>query len=133
MVIWNPVPPGRRISPKALLGGRVRLEEAEFFGQAGEFGDGMDLQGAREVGAVKLDGALVDAEVIGECRQASVKAYLGGSCAETELSARVAVHVAVATQADVQLAKPGMGVDEGLMIVQNEQTRLLAELRQRLA
>ena len=70
---------------------------------------------------------------VGECRRAGVKAYLGGSCAETELSARVAVHVAVATQADVQLAKPGMGVDEGLMIVQNEQTRLLAELRQRLA
>ncbi len=65
----------------------------------------------------------------GECRAAGVKAYLGGSCAETELSARVSVHIAVATQVDVQLAKPGMGVDEGLMIVANEQTRLLAALR----
>ncbi|HEX4520629.1 MAG TPA: methylaspartate ammonia-lyase [Gaiellaceae bacterium] len=67
----------------------------------------------------------------GECRRAGMKAYLGGSCAETELSARVAVHIAVATQVDMQLAKPGMGVDEGLMIVANEQTRLLAELRTR--
>jgi len=66
---------------------------------------------------------------VAECRRAGIAAYLGGSCAETELSARVAVHVAIATQADVQLAKPGMGVDEGLMIVANEQTRLLAELR----
>ena len=65
----------------------------------------------------------------GECRRAGVKAYLGGSCAETELSAKVSVHVAVATKVDFQLAKPGMGVDEGLMIVGNEQTRLLAELR----
>ena len=67
-------------------------------------------------------------EAVLRCRAAGVKAYLGGSSAETEVSARVAVHVAVATQADVQLAKPGMGVDEGLMIVANEQTRLLAEL-----
>jgi methylaspartate ammonia-lyase len=67
-------------------------------------------------------------EAVLECRRSGVMAYLGGSCAETELSARVAVHIAVATQADVQLAKPGMGVDEGLMIVRNEQARLLAQL-----
>ncbi len=66
-----------------------------------------------------------------ECRAVGMGTYLGGSCAETEQSARVAVHVAVATQADVQLAKPGMGVDEGLMIVANEQARLLAELATR--
>jgi len=70
-------------------------------------------------------------EAVGECHRAGVRAYLGGSCAETDLSARVAVHIAIATQADVQLAKPGMGVDEGLMIVANEQSRLLAELRDR--
>jgi methylaspartate ammonia-lyase len=57
---------------------------------------------------------------VGECRRAGVGSYLGGSCAETDVSARVAVHVAVATQPDVQLAKPGMGVGEGLMIVANE-------------
>ena len=66
-----------------------------------------------------------------ECRRSEMRSYLGGSCAETDLSARVAVHIAVATHPDFQLAKPGMGVDEGLMIVQNEQSRLLAELRSR--
>ncbi|MNP84581.1 Methylaspartate ammonia-lyase [compost metagenome] len=56
---------------------------------------------------------------------------MGGSCAETDLSARVSVHVAVAVQADMQLAKPGMGVDEAITIVSNEQSRLLAELATR--
>ncbi|MFG1988996.1 methylaspartate ammonia-lyase [Actinoplanes sp. NPDC048988] len=65
------------------------------------------------------------------CRQAGVGALLGGSCAETEVSARVSVHVALAARPDVQLAKPGMGVDEGLMLVRNEQARVLAMLGRR--
>ena len=62
------------------------------------------------------------------CKAHGVGAFLGGSCVETDLSARVAVHAAVASRADMQLAKPGMGVDEGVTIVGNEQARLLAEL-----
>ncbi len=65
------------------------------------------------------------------CKAHGVGAYLGGSCAETELSAAVSVHVAVATQADMMLAKPAMDVDAALTIVGNEQARLLAELRAR--
>jgi methylaspartate ammonia-lyase len=63
-----------------------------------------------------------------ECKAAGVGAYLGGSCTETEASARVCTHVAIATQPDVMLAKPGMGVDEGIMVVRNEQGRTLAEI-----
>jgi methylaspartate ammonia-lyase len=63
------------------------------------------------------------------CKAHGVGAYLGGSCAETELSAAVAVHVGVATQADLMLAKPAMDVDAALTIVGNEQARLIAELR----
>jgi methylaspartate ammonia-lyase len=62
------------------------------------------------------------------CKSHGVGAYVGGSCTETDLSARASVHVAVATQADMMLAKPGMGVDEALCIVGNEQNRLLAQL-----
>lgn len=62
------------------------------------------------------------------CKQNSVGAYVGGSCAETDLAARAAVNVALATQADMMLAKPGMGVDEAISIVGNEQGRLLATL-----
>lgn len=67
------------------------------------------------------------------CKAHSVGAYIGGSCVETDLSARVSTHVSVATQADMMLAKPGMGVDEGMSIVGNEQNRLLAILRARSA
>jgi methylaspartate ammonia-lyase len=65
------------------------------------------------------------------CREAGIGAVLGGSCAETEVSARVSVHLALAARPDVQLAKPGMGVDEGLMLVRNEQARVLAVLGNR--
>jgi methylaspartate ammonia-lyase len=62
------------------------------------------------------------------CQEGDVGAFLGGSCAETDLSARVAAHVALATQPDMIMAKPGMGVDEGITIVQNEMTRALAQI-----
>ena len=65
------------------------------------------------------------------CKRHGVGAYVGGSCAETDLSARASAHIAVATQADMMLAKPGMGVDEGLSIVGNEQARLIETLRYR--
>ena len=68
-------------------------------------------------------------EAVLACREGGVGAFLGGSCAETDLSARVSVHVALATRPDMILAKPGMGVDEGVMIVQNEMTRTLANLQ----
>ncbi len=64
-------------------------------------------------------------------KRQGVKAYLGGTCNETDRSAQVCVHVAIATQPDQMLAKPGMGVDEGLMTVYNEMQRTLAILRAR--
>ncbi|PSH60948.1 methylaspartate ammonia-lyase [Phyllobacterium sophorae] len=67
------------------------------------------------------------------CKEQGVGAYVGGSCTETDLSARVSANVAIATQADMMLAKPGMGVDEGISIVGNEQSRLLAILNYRRA
>jgi methylaspartate ammonia-lyase len=63
------------------------------------------------------------------CKAKGVGAYQGGTCNETDRSAQVCVHVAMATQPDQVLAKPGMGVDEGLMIVYNEMQRIIA-LRQ---
>lgn len=60
------------------------------------------------------------------CERAGIGAYLGGTCNETDRSAQVSVHCAMATNADQVLAKPGMGVDEGYMIVNNEMQRILA-------
>ncbi|TJV29043.1 MAG: methylaspartate ammonia-lyase [Mesorhizobium sp.] len=79
-------------------------------------------------------GSLVDtARAVLLCKENDVGAYVGGSCTETDLSAQASVHVSVATQADMMLAKPGMGVDEAFSIVGNEQNRLLAMLNRRRA
>jgi methylaspartate ammonia-lyase len=66
------------------------------------------------------------AEAVLYCKEKGVSAYQGGTCNETDRSAQVCVHVAMATSPDQILAKPGMGVDEGYMIVYNEMRRILA-------
>jgi methylaspartate ammonia-lyase len=63
------------------------------------------------------------------CRQHGVEAYQGGTCNETDLSASACVHVAMATRPDRMLAKPGMGFDEGFMIVNNEMERIIQVLK----
>jgi len=70
-------------------------------------------------------------EAVLYCRQKGIKAYLGGTCNETERSAQVCVHVAMAARPDQCLAKPGMGVDEGFMIVFNEMQRILTLMARR--
>ncbi|NGM71041.1 methylaspartate ammonia-lyase [Natronolimnobius sp. AArcel1] len=60
------------------------------------------------------------------CEGTDTRAYLGGTCNETETSARACAHVALATDAAQVLAKPGMGFDEGYMIVENEMRRTVA-------
>ncbi|HEV7974895.1 methylaspartate ammonia-lyase [Amycolatopsis sp.] len=59
-------------------------------------------------------------------RDRGLFAYCGGTCNETDRSAQVTAHLAMACAAGQVLAKPGMGVDEGLMIVGNEMTRVAA-------
>ncbi len=65
-------------------------------------------------------------EAVLYCKAKGVGAYQGGTCNETDRSAQVCVHCAMATQPVQILAKPGMGVDEGYMIVYNEMQRILA-------
>jgi len=60
-------------------------------------------------------------------------AYCGGTCNETDRSAQVSAHIAMACAAGQVLAKPGMGVDEGMMIVGNEMTRVAALVAARAA
>ncbi len=65
-------------------------------------------------------------EAVLYCKEKGIGAYQGGTCNETDRSAQVCVHCAMATQPTQILAKPGMGVDEGYMIVYNEMNRILA-------
>ncbi|MCL2164033.1 MAG: methylaspartate ammonia-lyase [Oscillospiraceae bacterium] len=68
-------------------------------------------------------------EAVLYCKTHGVGAYQGGTCNETDRSAQVCAHIAMAARPDQILAKPGMGVDEGYMIVFNEMQRILALLR----
>lgn len=65
-------------------------------------------------------------EAVLACQRAGVGVLLGGSAAETDLAARVAVHVALATRPDLFLARPGRGVDVAVSMVRNEMARTLA-------
>ncbi|MCU1492495.1 MAG: methylaspartate ammonia-lyase [Acidimicrobiaceae bacterium] len=85
--------------------------------------------GAADVIHVKtpdLGGINNTAEALLHVRRNGLLAYCGGTCNETDRSAQICAHVAMACGADQILAKPGMGVDEGLMTVSNEMARVAA-------
>lgn len=65
------------------------------------------------------------------CNEHGVEAYQGGTCNETDVSARACVHVALAARPMRMLVKPGMGFDEGMNIVHNEMQRTVALLQAR--
>jgi methylaspartate ammonia-lyase len=71
-------------------------------------------------------------EALLDVRRAGVGAFCGGTCNETDVSARVSAHIAMACGATQVLAKPGMGVDEGVMLVGNEMIRVAALANARL-
>jgi methylaspartate ammonia-lyase len=85
--------------------------------------------GAADVIHVKtpdLGGLTNTVEAMLLVRERGLLAYCGGTCNETERSAQVTAQLAMACGAAQVLAKPGMGVDEGLMIVGNEMERVAA-------
>jgi len=65
------------------------------------------------------------------CHQNNVEAYQGGTCNETDVSAQVCTHLAMAARPSLMLIKPGMGFDEGFTIVMNEMNRTAQLLKSR--
>lgn len=65
------------------------------------------------------------------CNEVGIGAYSGGTCNETNRSAEICCNIAIACGAKQTLAKPGMGVDEGYMIINNEMNRVLALAKRR--
>ncbi|HRX91461.1 MAG TPA: hypothetical protein P5042_01475, partial [Candidatus Izemoplasmatales bacterium] len=65
-------------------------------------------------------------EAILYCNEKNIGSYCGGTCNETDVSAKVTTNIAIACEATQCLAKPGMGVDDSMMIVRNEMNRVLA-------
>lgn len=72
-----------------------------------------------------LGGLHNSVEAVLYCKKVGKKVYLGGSCTETDQSARLCANIALATQPFACSGKPGMGVDEALMIICNEMQRVL--------
>lgn len=91
-------------------------------------------EGAADMIQIKtpdLGGVHHVAEAILYCKERGIGAYCGGTCNETDRSAQVCTQIAMACGADQCLAKPGMGVDEGFMIVHNEMSRVMALVEHR--
>ena len=65
-------------------------------------------------------------EAVLYCKEHGMGAYLGGTCNETNRYCRSLCKHRYGYQPVQYLAKPGMGVDEGYMIVFNEMSRILA-------
>ena len=112
---------------RAELGARVQLVADEWANTVDDI-RAFNAAGAADVVQIKTPDLGVlhhTVDAILDCKAHDVVAHVGGSCAETERSAQVSAHVAVGADADQMLAKPGMGVDEGLSIVRNEMVRML--------
>jgi methylaspartate ammonia-lyase len=95
------------------------LEDIKYFA---ENGAGHMLQ----IKTPDLGGVNNVAEAIIYCNKMGVGSYCGGTCNETNISSEVTTNIAIACQATQCLAKPGMGVDEGFMIVKNAMNRVIA-------
>jgi methylaspartate ammonia-lyase len=65
-------------------------------------------------------------EAVLACRRAGVPVLLGGSMTETDLTARTALHVALAARADLFLAWLGTDARLALSLLRNETSRALA-------
>ncbi|CAG8722178.1 5870_t:CDS:2, partial [Racocetra fulgida] len=64
-------------------------------------------------------------EAILYCKKNGMKVCLGGTANETDQSSRITSHIALACNPDYLLSKPGLGGDEGIMILNNEMSRTL--------
>jgi len=84
-----------------------------------------------QIKALDVGGVNRIIETILYCKDRGMGTYLGGSCNETDISARVCANIAIATSPDQILAKPGMAVDEAMMVVRNEMNRVLSIIRSR--
>jgi methylaspartate ammonia-lyase len=109
-------------------GSRVRIAVDEWCNTLDDIRRFVERQAADviHVKTPDLGGIDQSVEALLLIRQHGLVAYCGGTCTETDRSAQITAHVAMACGAGQVLAKPGMGVDEGLMIVGNEMARVMA-------
>lgn len=112
----------------AARGSKVKIVADEW---CNTFQDVVDFVDARAADMVQIKtpdlGSLHNTiDSVLYCKAQGVEAYQGGTCNETDISARACLHAAMATRPERVLIKPGMGFDEGMTIVANEMNRILA-------
>ena len=117
------------------LGSPIKLVADEW---CNTFEDVVDFTDARcchmaQIKTPDLGGIHNIVESVLYCNSHGMEAYQGGTCNETDISARTCVHLALAARPMRMLVKPGMGFDEGMNIVYNEMHRTLARLKARKA
>ena len=117
------------------LGSPVKLVADEW---CNTFEDVVDFTDAKcchmaQIKTPDLGGIHNIVEAVLYCNSNGMEAYQGGTCNETDVSARTCVHLALAARPMRMLVKPGMGFDEGMNIVHNEMHRTLALLKARKA
>lgn len=107
------------------IGSKVRIVADEWCNTYQDIVDFVDAKCCDMVQIKTPDlGSIHNAiEAVLYCHAHGVEAYLGGTCNETDVSARACLHIAQATRPQRVLIKPGMGFDEGLTIVSNEMRR----------
>lgn len=105
-------------------------EYANTFEEVKEWADS-DACDMIQVKTPDLGALHLTVEAVLYCKRAGKKVYQGGSCTETDQSARLCTNIALATQPFATSGKPGMGVDEAIMIVHNEMQRVLALIKER--
>lgn len=92
-------------------------------------------QGASDFVQIKtpdLGGINNSIEAVLACRRNGMGCCLGGTANETDKSARITTNIALATQPNFMLSKPGLGGDEAVMIQTNEMARTLALIGRRV-
>ncbi|MBC7362653.1 MAG: methylaspartate ammonia-lyase [Candidatus Aminicenantes bacterium] len=113
------------------LGSKVKIVADEHCNTLEDIKEFTDARACHmiQIKTPDLGGLQNVAESVLYCRAHGMEAYQGGTCNETDISAIACVHVAMATRPDRMLAKPGMGFDEGFMIVNNEMERIIQVLK----
>jgi methylaspartate ammonia-lyase len=112
------------------MGSRVKIVADEWCNTLEDVREFADAQACHMVQIKTPDlGGIQDVvQSILYCKARGMEAYQGGTCNETDVSARCCVHLAMAAHPERMLAKPGMGFDEGYMVVKNEMERIRALL-----
>jgi methylaspartate ammonia-lyase len=115
------------------LGSRVRIVADEWCNTREDVVDFTDAKCCHMVQIKTPDLGSVHniVESVLYCHEHGMQAYQGGTCNETDVSARACVHIALAARPMRLLVKPGMGFDEGMNIVNNEMRRTIALLKLR--